>query len=58
MIARYAELTSELAAEQAKLGKADGRPTFSLRMAELVEERARVAIAIADELMLAEMGRQ
>lgn len=58
MISRYAELTRELAIERARIGRDQGgRPEMSLRIAEIVEERARIAIAMADAMLVDVIGR-
>ena len=59
-LARYAEVTRQLAVERDKIGRfVTGRPEMSLAIAVLVEERVRLATAIADEQLrlLAKGGR-
>lgn len=60
LIARYAVVTTALVEERARIERENahaGRPAQSLRMSELVAERAQLAVAIADRAMLAEMGK-
>lgn len=60
LLFRYAEVTAQLVEERARIEREHqhaGRPAQSLRMAELVEERAKLAVAIADAALRAEVGR-
>jgi hypothetical protein len=59
-LARYAEVTRALAEERERITRENahaGRPPQSLAMADLVLQRTRLAIAIADAELRRAVGR-